>query len=98
MWVPAHHGAVLVGSVTGQQKATHVRSLVGPSPSPRRRQPRPPLGSTRLEALVPSHYSRATTRSSSLRAGPFKPLSGLQDIPVRLERRAESFASPRDEA
>ena len=25
--------------------------------------------STRLEALVPSHYSRATTRSSSLRAG-----------------------------
>ena len=28
----------------------------------------------------------------------FKPLSGLQDIPVRLERRAESFASPRDEA
>ena len=32
------------------------------------------------------------------RIAPFKPLSGLQDIPVRLERRAESFASPRDEA
>ena len=28
----------------------------------------------------------------------FWALSGLQDIPVRLERRAESFASPRDEA
>ena len=46
----------------------------------------------------PGEQSRVLPPNTRGGLTPFKPLSGLQDIPVRLERRAESFASPRDEA